>query len=476
MNIHIELQTWKNYIKSILIHHPVYIKGGSVIGIECMKILLTSKDQFEVAYKEFKQLNLIKDWDFILYSNDIPTYENISREGDKLIIMRYKTIYERITIDAEAFIEMSIKSSEDFSSLEIPMTSMKIEINLNNIDFIFELIEKLYFNDIDYNNLKYLLNKFNVIIYDYDQYGLFVLTNLDEGNLSQDMLDIIKNNNSISIQQFLISQIIQPDRLFLRLMNKNIPKSNKIKNLFSNYHINYPNWLMNEEYIMLLKNNFVQQLTGKINHIYNTYSANLLLLHEEYNNKLKLILIYHNTIDIINNNLHYQSIIDILMNRTNIDKLPKQYQCILKKGSIESINKKIIELHELNSFCIKEHIYDKLEFIQDDVMSKYIQDKYLTEYQIKLNIILKEKLIIKHDILKIYESIFGTLSILFKEINLGRLAQVLNKIDVHTMNEIINVFGSIVYNMNINLLKKLKTKGYANEKVKNFIMTLINYK
>jgi hypothetical protein len=52
--------------------------------------------------------------------------------------------------------------------------------------------------------------------------------------------------NQSTMKQFLISQICQPDRLFLRFFDKIVIKSNKIKKLYVDNKIPLPEWLIDE--------------------------------------------------------------------------------------------------------------------------------------------------------------------------------------------------------------------------------------
>lgn len=64
------MDNWKFFIIKILERYNVdlYLKGGAVIGIYLLKVI-SQKDNFEFLYHEYKKLNLIHDFDFMI--NDV---------------------------------------------------------------------------------------------------------------------------------------------------------------------------------------------------------------------------------------------------------------------------------------------------------------------------------------------------------------------------------------------------------------------
>ena len=231
---------WKKYFKHLLSHTnlQLYLKGGAVIGLH------------------LQNRNLIKDWDFVAYGSITDDFYQISKiydiqqEGKSIIVMRHKS---------NSLIELAIKPEpESFSSLEFPMTAMKIKITLDIIDDLFDVIDG-----------KQIL-KFDVLICDSDEHGLFNINNFDDGKLSEELLSIIKTIPNDS--QLLVSLIKEPDRFFLRLQ-KNINKSIYIRWLGVN-----ESWLLDENHIYSIINEFIMKLKKLIDSFSND---KIIILHTE---------------------------------------------------------------------------------------------------------------------------------------------------------------------------------------------------
>ena len=212
--------------------------------------------------QQFNFLKLIKDWDFAAISNVvvpdfwlnlITTNQNNvieyvkSLDTDKfhnegsvfVMVRRFEKAGRWLTPDNEYMYEMSVKPLDDgLDNLEIPITAMKVELTHENIVDMLILsicldILKSNTSDIKYlDTVNEIMKKKTTIIINKSQNGLFHATTLSTTTLTKHIYDmiyktvnhiqdpIIKNN----ISQFLISQIIQSDRLFYRFKCKNIKK------------------------------------------------------------------------------------------------------------------------------------------------------------------------------------------------------------------------------------------------------------
>jgi hypothetical protein len=93
-----------------------------------------------------------------------------------------------------------------------------------------------------------------------------------KGNIIKFIKDFTKKN--INLEQFLMTQIQEPNRLFYRLLEKNIPKVDKIINFFDNHKIQYKKltWLLNTQNITITVDKFIEKLGNKIYDIYNNES------------------------------------------------------------------------------------------------------------------------------------------------------------------------------------------------------------
>ena len=138
-------------------------------------------------------------------------------------------------------------------------------------------------------NLDQLLNPIRVNgedLIDSIQNGFYIITDpskIATARLSDTLLQLIDsflesnynskvnvNSNSInklSMKQFLITQLSEPDRLFLRFLKKNSIKSKNIKKFYQENEIEIPYWLMNEEDLNKLEriiNSFLDYLKSYI--------------------------------------------------------------------------------------------------------------------------------------------------------------------------------------------------------------------
>lgn len=286
-----EVSKFYFFIKDIIKNEKidVYLKGGNVLGLKVLKMIFdkykNNDIEFKRVFKEFLKLELIKDWDFSSYTNKEITPEY--KEKINKIAMKYK-LYQRaktfilyqtkkpILLEGKPLFEMSIVDSDSLSKLEIPLTTMKVKINEYTVKYIF-MFCKLFYSyqnsneDFDFDILKRMLEKINIIIYPHKN-GLYNVTNnFDKGELNDELIQFIKKYNDFdkNMPQFLATHIEDPFRMLYRLPEKNIPKNDKIKE-FLNKQLNIKNseWLFDSIFIKKIIVLFCEKLGKKIVEIY----------------------------------------------------------------------------------------------------------------------------------------------------------------------------------------------------------------
>lgn len=278
-----------------------FLKGGFVIGFKIIQLITENllNNQITLNPKQIiiDTLEFVRDFDIAVCINslDINQYQHMlnqfllndivlkyfRKEGQVVIVLRDKNNLKTLSNQSESFIEMSIKHCEtphDAShiiDLEIPLTSMMIQIKNSNIELIFSIIKSYYIlqecrmelKDEFYSSLVQKINLLSIQIHKTTPQGLFDVlecyyssgnTTLSDEIIEQiektsnQIISNINNNhiiNSLSIKQFLASSIIQPDRLFIRLVGKNIPKSTRCEKILENYKIfiSNINWLLEKD-------------------------------------------------------------------------------------------------------------------------------------------------------------------------------------------------------------------------------------
>lgn len=305
----------------------IYIKGGTVLGLYILKYIYehSNKNNFNTLFNEFLKLELIRDWDFVAYTNNIKideTYKNnlnnIAKKHNLALRAKTFILYQSkhaIRVGDQVLFEIAILEQDDIIGLELPMSTLKIEINSTNLLNIFMLAKSFYAyktknQAIDIDIIKYIIKDLNIVVPNYTR-GLFQNQKIYSGLLSSSLLKLITNfaKNNIPLQQFLITHIQEPNRLFYRLLEKNIPKVNKINIFFNENKIKSKNTLLiDTTYI----NNKVESFIN--------------LLGSE------LYIIYNNGLD---NNLSISDIIiqlDELLNGVNLNRIQIEYNNISCKG------------------------------------------------------------------------------------------------------------------------------------------------
>jgi hypothetical protein len=279
----------KELIKSENI--DVYIKGGNVIGLQVLKLLYDNykddDEKFKKYFNKYLELELIKDWDFASYSKNEIT-EEYKKNLDKLakknnLVSRAKRyiLYQTkkpVLTEGKALFEIAIweNDCEKYSCMEIPLTTMKMRITEYNIKYIF-MFAKLFHSykisneDFDIDILKRLISKISVIIHPCRNGFYNDQKNFDNGDLSNDMINLIKKyeKEDKNLPQFLITQIKDPFRIIYRLPEKNIPKTKKISSFLDSANINKnTDWLFDSDFVTKIIENFTKDLGNEIEKIY----------------------------------------------------------------------------------------------------------------------------------------------------------------------------------------------------------------
>lgn len=369
---------WQLFIQKILINYPnskLYLKGGAVIAINLLKVICLNKIDIDV----FKQLDLINDFDFVLEDeaccNDYFYYEfgeefNIYLNGDKKRKQRGKTTL-RVMRDQSKKFELSVCSKQT-DKLELPLTSMSIDITCDNFVNIFRIIDNIY--DISF------LNELHVNVPDHDNNGMFDLIGINGNPLKvTDISLMIKNvieeiTDNINYQQCLIYLVQNPTNIS-RLYYKNIPKSNKIKEFYQQYLplTDMPTYLISSE-IPLILNKFIDDIGLMVDEIYGKYRNDIAILTEniyyydrqfnEYNCIYDLIgiggspseviefsrIIYHD-IDYTNVGKYFN-----IINSPCISKLIKSLDGCTNKQKHAKINNLCEYVNKINYKCIEYNI------------------------------------------------------------------------------------------------------------------------
>ena len=504
-----ELTSWENYLKKIIErrpHYGLYLKGGSVLALRCIQLLSGNRE----ALDELAKLDLFNDWDFVLYSEECPIDdENMIKEGESLVVMRYKTPKERIMHNGESYIEMSIKNPKDgLSSLELPLSSMKLLVTMDNLANIFWIIKRV--SGIDPRQITCnMIDRMHIEIDSHDSNGLFKINSIDNGKmskrgqLSNEMLELMNSigdstsqeggkneSGGSSVYQFLISQMIEPDRFFYRLANKNLMKANKIRELFVKYLPNHNvSWLPNERFIMLIQQKFMCKLKLTINDTHKKYKSQIDNLHDEIillENKME---ISNCEIKLLECNMHFALIVNILQERINtlIEKqtvntnpsdidilsqwsnLPLCISKLLMNGKLDSLCKAVDYYNELNEMCLKHKIYEKCNINPIEGILNRAEKLKLLMSDSKLLLKTKQnkiKMVSLH-----YSSLFSDLDKLFQGINMGRLRDKFSSFPIDRQNDIKYLFSGITKGIRSDIVKL--NKNLVNTLVCNFILSLM---
>lgn len=262
----------------------IYIKGGNVIGLAVLKLIYdeykNDNQGFIRAFKNFLSMELIKDWDFTAYTDGKDTDDKYRAKLDKLaakykLVPRAKTfiLYQTkipILVYEKALFEIAIIPADTpFSKMEIPLTTMKVEVNEHNLKYIFIMAKNFYSYQtksipFDLDIIKKVISRTKIIIHPHKA-GLYDPgIKIDTGDLNKNLVDFINDFTSRDKYwtQFLITQLEDPYRLIYRMPEKNIVKTNQIdKFILSNLpKTTKPDWLMDTAKTSKQLEKFINQL------------------------------------------------------------------------------------------------------------------------------------------------------------------------------------------------------------------------
>lgn len=443
-----EINTWIEYLSNLLQHKQfdIYLKGGSVLGLNVLKMIIGS-DCFDPNI--FNNLTLIKDWDFVLYGvdantadlfNSISTKHNMCREGVTICVYRYGTYSDRMYYGtgaaAEAMIELSAKNKELLSGMEIPLTAMKISVTTHTINNIFKLIA-IFIDGISINNLAIisdLLSTIPIIVPDHDIYGLFSGTdssNYDCG-LSAELLKIANQS------QFIISQIVEPDRLFVRLYEKNIPKSQRICNYLADFGIG-ATWLMDINHVCQTIDNFIHQLKLCVNNIY--CGLNFADTYKE----LDIISVHKY---LVKNNIDYDKLATYCVTSTDTP-------CATSTDAPYTPNTDTMcALFELLEICPEYRPIAKFtKSLDKSDIAAIVSDKdiYTTKTTKQLVQIYNSA---KCKVDTAHNKLFIDCGKLFAGINIGRLIDKISEANVDSVNKLYYLFDDLLKNIRLEIVHK----------------------
>jgi hypothetical protein len=270
----------------------IYIKGGNVIGLKVLELICSKysndSETFSKVFQEFLKMELIKDWDFTAYTNHIPIDEKY-REKLNQIAAKYKLVPRAktfvlfqakypIQVYEKALFEIAVLDTDPnlYSKMEIPLTTMKVQINRYNLKYIFILATNFYMwttksKPIDLDVVKKVISQTNISIHPHKN-GLYdPKGKIDTGDLNSNLIKFIEKftDSNKYWTQFLITQLEDPYRLVYRMVDKNIKKTELINNFISKYIKGSNNyWLIDTKKAIYILDKFTEKLGLKLSDIY----------------------------------------------------------------------------------------------------------------------------------------------------------------------------------------------------------------
>ena len=280
VKIKYETQPFYLFIKDIIVNEniDVYLKGGNVLGLKILKMIYEKYKNDDVKFKEvfkkYLELDLVKDWDFSAFTKNNKVITPEYRKHLDKVASKYKLVPRASTfilyqtrkpvlLDDKALFEISVVDSDNYSKLELPLTTMKIKFNQYNLKYVFMfcksfLAYKQKGEPFDFDIIKRMLNKINIIVYPCKN-GLYNVNitdkKFDKGKLNDDIIKFIKTfaEYDKNLPQFLATHIEDPFRILYRLIEKNIKKNDNIKKFLKNElnksNISNQEWLFDSEFI-----------------------------------------------------------------------------------------------------------------------------------------------------------------------------------------------------------------------------------
>ena len=270
----------------------IYIKGGNVIGLVVLKLIYDEYPnddiKFERAFKKFLSLELIKDWDFTAYTNGVDTDDKYRSKLDKIaskyrLVPRAKTfiLYQTrvpILVYDKALFEIAIIPADTpYSKMEIPLTTMKVEVTEHNLKYIFIMAKNFYSYKtkgipIDLSIVKKVISRTHIKIHSHKKGMYNPKPKIDTGELNEVLVNFISQfaGGDKYLSQFLITQLEDPYRLIYRMPEKNIVKTKQIEYFISQNlpKTSKPDWLLDTDKITNILNKFIDKLGLELKKIY----------------------------------------------------------------------------------------------------------------------------------------------------------------------------------------------------------------
>jgi hypothetical protein len=270
----------------------IYIKGGNVIGLVVLKLIYDEfaddNEKFAKAFKKFLSLELIKDWDFTAYTDGKDTDEKYRAKLDKMaakyrLVPRAKTfiLYQTkvpILVYDKALFEIAvIPADTPYSKMEIPLTTMKVEVTEHNLKYLFIMAKNFYSYKtksipIDLGIIKKVIARTHIKIHPHIKGMYDPKPKIDTGDLNDNLVNFINKftNGDKYVTQFLITQLEDPYRLVYRMPEKNFVKTKQIQDFIQNNlpKTHKPEWLLNTEKVSYMLNKFIDKLGIELKYIY----------------------------------------------------------------------------------------------------------------------------------------------------------------------------------------------------------------
>lgn len=308
--------------------YNVYVKGGAVIGLELLKLMDENTNdniKFNEYLQNFLNLNLIRDWDFLCYTGNnfkedseksefnkemntfASQYGMVRKGGKNLRLYQQKN---PIMVDkTDALFELDVRDKSVITDMEIPLATMKVKVTKYNIKYIF-IASKIFLmrqNNVEYDIdiIRRIIGKINIII-DPSSNGFYLLKKSDvvTAGLSDKMLDIFRNHakSDWGVFQFLITHIIEPNRLIYRLVEKNLVKTRKIVKFIGDNELNkkiIPSWLLDSDMVLKLIRGVTKEIGIVMTQVYDEY--------DEYNDS------------------NFMESVDMFLSGVNLDRIEQVY-------------------------------------------------------------------------------------------------------------------------------------------------------
>ena len=288
-----ETTLFYHFIKKLMndMDFVVTARGGNIIGLKVLKMMsdrYKNDNDFEEHFKDFLELELIKDFDMASVKTGDPINLEFREKMDDIakkfkLVNRAKTflLYQTrkpILISGKALFEIGIMNPFTFLDLELPLTTMETRLDQYNLKYIFMIANMFYLyetkkQEINAKIIRRMLMRIYVDIHPCKA-GLFDIKKSDLyfGNLSDEFITFIKSLEGINdnLIQFLAMLIVEPNRMFYRLIQKNVPKTDRIIRFIEKHKLStkIPDWLIHTPKIRKLVDYFLDDMAKKMDNIY----------------------------------------------------------------------------------------------------------------------------------------------------------------------------------------------------------------